>query len=65
MARRVELLTAIENTDFFRAVRTHTVMGFLADPQYGGNREHAGWKVIGFSHAHVYRPPFGAYDREA
>ena len=62
--RRVELLTAIESTDFFRAVRTHTVMGFLADPRYGGNRDHAGWKVLGFSHAHVYRPPFGAYDGE-
>jgi hypothetical protein len=37
-------------------------MGFLADPQYGGNRNQAGWKAIGFSAGHVYRPPFGAYD---
>jgi gluconate 2-dehydrogenase gamma chain len=30
---------------FFEAVRAHTVIGFLADPKYGGNRDFAGWKV--------------------
>ena len=38
--------------------------GFLADPEYGGNRNRAGWRVIGFSPAHIFRPPFGEYDRE-
>jgi gluconate 2-dehydrogenase gamma chain len=33
---------------FFEAIRTHTVIGFLADPKYGGNRDYAGWKVIGY-----------------
>ena len=58
-------LKSIETTPFFQAVRTHTIMGFLADPKYGGNRDRAGWKLIGFSDAHVYRPPFGHYDKEA
>lgn len=34
--------------DFFAAVRAHTVFGFLCDPSYGGNRDYAGWKVVGY-----------------
>ena len=33
---------------FFEAVRAHTIIGFLADPKYGGNRGWAGWKVVGY-----------------
>jgi gluconate 2-dehydrogenase gamma chain len=33
---------------FFEAVRAHTVIGFLADPKYGGNRDFSGWKVTGY-----------------
>ncbi len=33
---------------FFETVRIHTVLGFLSDPSYGGNREFAGWKVTGY-----------------
>jgi hypothetical protein len=33
---------------FFEAVRAHTIIGFLADPKYGGNRAYAGWKVVGY-----------------
>jgi len=33
---------------FFEAVRAHTIMGFLAHPKYGGNRDWAGWKVTGY-----------------
>jgi gluconate 2-dehydrogenase gamma chain len=38
----------VSSSDFFEMVRNHTVLGFLADPKYGGNRDHAGWKVIGY-----------------
>lgn len=34
--------------EFFETVRSHTIIGFLADPKYGGNRDHAGWKVVGY-----------------
>jgi gluconate 2-dehydrogenase gamma chain len=34
--------------EFFAAVRAHTIVGFLADPKYGGNRDYAGWKVAGY-----------------
>jgi hypothetical protein len=33
---------------FFEMVRAHTIMGFLAHPKYGGNRDCAGWKVTGY-----------------
>jgi gluconate 2-dehydrogenase gamma chain len=32
----------------FSAVYTNTMEGFFADPIYGGNRDMAGWKLVGF-----------------
>lgn len=33
---------------FFPLLVTHTRQGFYSDPIYGGNRNHVGWKTIGF-----------------
>jgi hypothetical protein len=33
---------------FFNLVRTHTMEGMFADPAYGGNRDFAGWKLVGY-----------------
>ncbi|MEO8808905.1 MAG: gluconate 2-dehydrogenase subunit 3 family protein [Rhodanobacter sp.] len=33
---------------FFQLLLHNTQEGFLADPMYGGNRNFAGWKLIGF-----------------
>jgi gluconate 2-dehydrogenase gamma chain len=33
---------------FFQAIRRQTIVGLLADPSYGGNRHHAGWKLAGY-----------------
>ncbi len=33
---------------FFETVRTHTMEGMFADPVYGGNRDFAGWRMVGF-----------------
>lgn len=49
--------------DFFAVIWGHTVMGFLADPEAGGNRDYAGWKAIGRDPAHTFSPPFGEYDK--
>jgi gluconate 2-dehydrogenase gamma chain len=38
----------VPSPQFFEAVRAHTIIGFLADPKYGGNRGHTGWKVVGY-----------------
>jgi gluconate 2-dehydrogenase gamma chain len=34
--------------EFFRLVREHTVQGYFGDPAYGGNRDAAGWALLGF-----------------
>ena len=39
---------SITSGDFFETVRSHTIIGFLADPKYGGNRDYVGWKVVGY-----------------
>jgi gluconate 2-dehydrogenase gamma chain len=33
---------------FFETIRTHTMEGMLADPIYGGNKDFAGWRLVGF-----------------
>jgi gluconate 2-dehydrogenase gamma chain len=33
---------------FFNTVRTHTMEGMFADPIYGGNKDFAGWRMVGF-----------------
>lgn len=35
-------------TAFFNTLRTHTMEGMFADPAYGGNRDFAGWRLVGF-----------------
>jgi gluconate 2-dehydrogenase gamma chain len=62
--QQIQLLTVIEKTEFFETVRLHTIMGFLADPDYGGNRDQIGWKLIGFESRPSFAPPFGYYDSE-
>ena len=42
---------------FFAVLMQNTLEGFFGDPLYGGNRDMAGWKLIGFPGAHYdYRP---------
>ncbi len=58
--------------EFFPLLALHTRQGFYADPIYGGNRDHVGWRLIGFegpqsladSHAGRYTSrPFFAEDQ--
>ncbi len=51
-------------TDFFQTILFHSMAGFLVDPEGGGNRDYAGWKVIGRDPAHSFSPPFGFYDKD-
>src|SRR5437870_3287743 len=62
--QQIQLLSAIEKTDFFELVRLHTIMGYLSRPEYGGNYNQTGWKLIGFEDQMTYHPPFGSYDSE-
>jgi gluconate 2-dehydrogenase gamma chain len=63
-AQQLQLLEATEQTEFFELLRVHTIIGFLARPEYGGNHGEVGWKLIGFENKGVYSPPFGYYDAE-
>ena len=47
---------------FFNTVRTHTMEGMFADPIYGGNKDFAGWRLIGFPGA---QPLFTPEDLES
>ena len=64
-AQQDEVIRAIEKTPFFQAVRFDTIVGTFALPTWGGNRDHAGWHMIGLEHQPRFQPPFGAYDVEA
>jgi gluconate 2-dehydrogenase gamma chain len=61
-ASRGKSIESIERTEFFETLRQHTIMGFLASPAWGGNRDKAGWKLIGFEDKVAYQQPFGYYD---
>jgi gluconate 2-dehydrogenase gamma chain len=63
--QQIRVLKAIEKTPFFAQIRTHTVTGFLANPEHGGNRDEIGWKLIGFEGKFHYQAPFGYYDAES
>jgi hypothetical protein len=56
--------SASTSNSFFQAVRIHTIVGFLVDPDSGGNRDGVGWKVIGRDPEHMFQPPFGYYDKD-
>ena len=45
-------------------MRLLTVLGMFTMPAYGGNRDGLGWQLIGFVDQHVFKPPFGYYDRD-
>jgi hypothetical protein len=62
--RQIDCLQNVEESRFFASVRFLTILGLLALPRYGGNRDAIGWKLIGFDDAHAFNPPFGYYDRD-
>jgi gluconate 2-dehydrogenase gamma chain len=41
-------LKTVKGTDFFNLLLQNTQEGYFADPIYGGNRDMAGWKLVGF-----------------
>ncbi len=61
---QIEFLHTVDHTPFFDSVRMLTVIGMFSSPAYGGNRDAAGWKLLGFEDLHAFQPPFGYYDRD-
>jgi gluconate 2-dehydrogenase gamma chain len=50
---------------FFDVVRTHTMEGMFADPIYGGNKDFAGWRLVGFPGAQAIFSPSDLQNRQA
>jgi gluconate 2-dehydrogenase gamma chain len=42
---------------FFRAIHEHTLQGMFGDPVYGGNKNFAGWDLIGYPGVKSPVPP--------
>jgi gluconate 2-dehydrogenase gamma chain len=75
-ARQGEVITALEEgkatgftwpttQEFFNTIRTHTMEGMFADPIYGGNKDFAGWRLVGFPGAQVMFTPIDLQNKQA
>ena len=64
-AQQDEVLKSIENTPFFGLMRFSTLAGMFSLPSHGGNRDFAGWKLVGQESAMEFKAPFGWYDQPA
>ncbi len=53
----VQLSGGVDAKGFFTILMQNVIEGYFADPLYGGNRDMAGWKLIGF--------PGARYDQRA
>ena len=51
--------------EFFNTIRTHTMEGMFADPIYGGNKDFAGWRLVGFPGAQPVFTPTDMQSRQA
>jgi gluconate 2-dehydrogenase gamma chain len=56
--QRTAVLQSIEKTAFFEKLRTHTILAYFGNPQFG-------WKLLGRDPAMHFVPPFGFYDAES
>jgi gluconate 2-dehydrogenase gamma chain len=50
---------------FFNTLRTHTMEGMFADPVYGGNKDFAGWVLVGFPGAQPLFSPADLQSKDA
>ena len=62
--QQTRILETIDTTPFFNQVIFLTHCGMFANPSWGGNRDQAGWKLLGFDSRHAWQPPFGYYDAD-
>jgi gluconate 2-dehydrogenase gamma chain len=65
-SHQAEILHQLEQakSEFFTAMLAATAAGMFANPEYGGNRDKIGWKLIGFDDRFFWEAPFGYYDRD-
>jgi gluconate 2-dehydrogenase gamma chain len=74
--RQDEVITSLEDgkatgftwptaQEFFSTIRTHTMEGMFADPVYGGNKDFAGWRLVGFPGAQAIFTPADMQSKQA
>ena len=56
-SQRPAVLKSLEKTEFFEKLRTHTILAYFGNLQFG-------WKLLGRDPAMHFDPPFGFYDAE-
>jgi gluconate 2-dehydrogenase gamma chain len=75
-AQQDEVITALEEGKatgftfpsaqaFFNTLRRHTMEGMFADPVYGGNKDFAGWRLVGFPGAQPLYTPADMQSKQA
>ena len=64
-SRQTGIIRTVEDRSFFQMMIFLTHCGMFAMPSWGGNRDKAGWALLGFENLHSWQPPFGFYDSEA
>jgi gluconate 2-dehydrogenase gamma chain len=64
-AQQDEVLKSIERTPFFGVMRFATIAGMFSLPTHGGNKDFAGWKLVGQEPAMEFKSPFSWYDQPA
>jgi len=62
---KAESFTWPQARAFFETLRTHTMEGMFADPVYGGNKDFAGWTLVGFPGVQLIFTPNELESRQA
>ena len=62
---KAESFTWPQARAFFDTLRTHTMEGMFADPVYGGNKDFAGWNLVGFPGVQLIFTPNELESRQA
>ena len=63
-AEQDAVIREVERTPFFQSARVDTIVGTLALPTWGGNRDYMGWHLLDIEHQMSFQAPFGYYDAE-
>ncbi|MFI5207235.1 MAG: gluconate 2-dehydrogenase subunit 3 family protein [Gemmatimonadales bacterium] len=64
-AQQLEFLQGHDRTPFFQQLRGTVLVAVFSNPLWGGNKDKAGWRILGFDDRGVWQPPFGWYDARA
>jgi hypothetical protein len=47
-AEQDQIVASLEGDPFFELVRRHVLEGMFGDPRWGGNADHAGWRLLDY-----------------